>query len=85
MYNFWTGQSLEIDWSINSKCPTMEEYIQMVTLKTTPFAHIPVRLMQLFSEQNINLYKFTEDFGVYCQMKNDLCNLICKKVMIIQF
>lgn len=83
MAKYWIGQNLENKWDTDVACPTLDEYVKMVELKTSSFLHLANRQMQLFTKRDIDLYEFSNELGVYCQMKNDLCNLVCKKVNYI--
>lgn len=76
--NFHRGQGTEIHWRDNVICPTEKEYKKMVLAKTSCFASIIARLMQLFSKNTKNYDEFCLLLGYYMQAKNDYCNLMCE-------
>lgn len=74
------GQGMEIYWRDNFTCPTESEYKQMTIRKTGGLFMLAIRLMQLFSDNKRDFSKLTAILGLYFQIRDDYCNLICKEV-----
>lgn len=74
------GQGMEIYWRDNFTCPTELEYKQMTIRKTGGLFMLAIRLMQLFSDNKKDFSKLTAVLGLYFQIRDDYCNLICKEV-----
>lgn len=74
------GQGMEIYWRDNFTCPTESEYKQMTIRKTGGLFMLAIRLMQLFSDNKQDFSKLTAILGLYFQIRDDYCNLICKEV-----
>ncbi|XP_037044777.1 geranylgeranyl pyrophosphate synthase isoform X1 [Bradysia coprophila] len=73
------GQGMEIYWRDNFTCPTESEYQQMTIRKTGGLFMLAIRLMQLFSDNKRDFSKLTAILGLYFQIRDDYCNLICKE------
>lgn len=73
------GQGMEIYWRDNFTCPTELEYKQMTVRKTGGLFMLAIRLMQLFSDNTKDYSKLTAVLGLYFQIRDDYCNLICKE------
>lgn len=73
---------MEIYWRDNFTCPTESEYKQMTIRKTGGLFMLAIRLMQLFSESQQDFSKLTAILGLYFQIRDDYCNLICKEVSV---
>lgn len=73
------GQGMEIYWRDNFTCPTESEYKQMTIRKTGGLFMLAIRLMQLFSDNKNDFSKLTAILGLYFQIRDDYCNLICKE------
>lgn len=71
---------MEIYWRDNFTCPTESEYKQMTIRKTGGLFMLAIRLMQLFSDSKQDFSKLTAILGLYFQIRDDYCNLICKEV-----
>lgn len=71
---------MEIYWRDNFTCPTESEYQQMTIRKTGGLFMLAIRLMQLFSDNKRDFSKLTAILGLYFQIRDDYCNLICKEV-----
>ncbi|RXW23685.1 hypothetical protein EST38_g2152 [Candolleomyces aberdarensis] len=71
------GQGLEILWRDSLRCPTEEEYIDMVSNKTGGLLRIGIKLMMACSTTNVdvNFIPLISLFGVYFQIRDDLMNL----------
>lgn len=80
MLELHRGQGMEIYWRDNFTCPTESDYKQMTIRKTGGLFMLAIRLMQLFSKNTEDFSKLTAILGLYFQIRDDYCNLICKEV-----
>ncbi|KAF6024676.1 GGPS1 [Bugula neritina] len=69
------GQGMDIYWRDSYICPSEEQYKLMVKRKTGGLFGLAIRLMQLFSESQIDLSQVTEFLGLYFQIRDDYANL----------
>ncbi|KAF9237874.1 farnesyltranstransferase [Melanogaster broomeanus] len=71
------GQGREILWRDNLRCPTEEEYIEMVKDKTGGLLRIAVRLMMECATANmdINYIPLVDLIGIWFQIRDDYMNL----------
>ncbi|XP_067931968.1 geranylgeranyl pyrophosphate synthase-like [Watersipora subatra] len=69
------GQGMDIHWRDSYTCPTEEQYKLMVKQKTGGLFGLAIRLMQLFSENQVNLGSLTDNLGLYFQIRDDYANL----------
>lgn len=69
------GQGMDIYWRDTHICPSEEEYKEMVIRKTGGLFGLAIRLMQLFSENKVNLKPLLDNLGLYFQIRDDLANL----------
>ncbi|EKM81298.1 hypothetical protein AGABI1DRAFT_112964 [Agaricus bisporus var. burnettii JB137-S8] len=71
------GQGLEILWRDSLRCPSEEEYIQMVNNKTGGLLRIGTKLMMACATQNkdVNYIPLVNLIGVFFQIRDDLMNL----------
>jgi geranylgeranyl diphosphate synthase, type III len=70
------GQGMEIWWRDNFVSPSEDEYRQMVMRKCGGLFSLAVRLMQLFSSEDV---RSMFNFDHLCQIRDDYCNLISKE------
>lgn len=82
MLELHRGQGMEIYWRDNFTCPTESDYKLMTIRKTGGLFMLAIRLMQLFSSNTDDFSKLTAILGLYFQIRDDYCNLICKEVCI---
>lgn len=76
------GQGMEIIWRDNFTCPTETQYKLMTVRKTGGLFMLAIRLMQLFSDSHgrqTDYSKLTAVLGLYFQIRDDYCNLVCKE------
>ncbi|TAQ90468.1 hypothetical protein B7494_g1208 [Chlorociboria aeruginascens] len=77
--NLHIGQSLDLHWRYHNRCPSIDEYMTMISNKTGGFFRLMVRLMQaestLSKENFIDLSSFTTLIGSYYQIRDDFQNL----------
>ncbi|KAF5353052.1 hypothetical protein D9758_008790 [Tetrapyrgos nigripes] len=71
------GQGLELLWRDSLRCPSEEEYIDMVNNKTGGLLRLGVKLMMACSTTNtdIDYVPLVNLIGVYFQIRDDLMNL----------
>eukprot|EP00026_Physarum_polycephalum_P013489 Phypoly_transcript_13897.p1 GENE.Phypoly_transcript_13897~~Phypoly_transcript_13897.p1 ORF type:complete len:304 (+),score=34.00 Phypoly_transcript_13897:75-986(+) len=69
------GQGFDIYWRDNLKCPSEEEYIDMVSAKTGGLFRLAVRLMQAFSENKSDFIPLVNELGLFFQVRDDYMNL----------
>ncbi|KAH7099039.1 terpenoid synthase [Auriculariales sp. MPI-PUGE-AT-0066] len=75
LLNLHRGQGLDILWRDSLRCPTEEEYIDMVSGKTGGLLRIGVRLMMAHSQNTTDYIPLTNLLGVYFQIRDDYMNL----------
>lgn len=85
MLELHRGQGMEIYWRDNFTCPTESDYKLMTIRKTGGLFMLAIRLMQLFSSNTDDFSKLTAILGLYFQIRDDYCNLICKEVAGMNF
>ncbi|KAF3173025.1 hypothetical protein TWF788_009290 [Orbilia oligospora] len=77
--NALIGQSYEMHWRDTRKCPTEDEYIEMVEKKTGGLFRFLTRVMTAFTENtvcvNFNLDNLAYMVGQYFQIRDDFMNL----------
>lgn len=69
------GQGMEIYWRDNYRCPTEDEYKEIIVKKTGGLFMLAIRLMQLFSDNKDDYTKLTSLIGLYFQIRDDFVNL----------
>lgn len=79
------GQGLELYWRDNKKCPTEEEYLEMVVCKTGELFKLGVTIMECVSinrGMSLDVHitegikKFCDILGMFYQIKNDVDDLV---------
>eukprot|EP01125_Pyxidicula_operculata_P017754 TRINITY_DN6259_c0_g1_i1.p1 TRINITY_DN6259_c0_g1~~TRINITY_DN6259_c0_g1_i1.p1 ORF type:complete len:301 (+),score=47.82 TRINITY_DN6259_c0_g1_i1:1-903(+) len=75
LLNLHRGQGYDIYWRDNIKCPTEEEYKQMVLDKTGGLFRLALRLMQVFSQDKRDYIPLVNLLGLYFQIRDDYINL----------
>ncbi|CAG0915638.1 unnamed protein product [Notodromas monacha] len=72
------GQGMDIYFRDTFKCPTEEEYKELVRRKCGALFGLAVGLMHLFSPKKIDLWDYSrllEVLGLYFQIRDDYCNM----------
>lgn len=69
------GQGHDIYWRESMECPTEKEYEEMVLDKTGGLFRLIVRLMQCFSDSDLDLIPLVDDLSLYFQIRDDYINL----------
>ncbi|CAI7646058.1 unnamed protein product [Penicillium glandicola] len=75
--NLYIGQSLDLHWTTNVICPTVDEYFHMVEHKTGGLFRLFGRLLSLHSTNPVkaDLTSLLDNFGRYFQTRDDYSNL----------
>ncbi|KAJ5491746.1 geranylgeranyl pyrophosphate synthase [Penicillium diatomitis] len=83
LQRLYLGQSWDLYWKHNLRCPSKEEYLHMVDNKTGSMFRMIARLLQAESEagsdfessSEVNFDKLTLLFGRFFQIRDDYMNL----------
>eukprot|EP01028_Stygiella_incarcerata_P009356 TRINITY_DN44065_c0_g1_i4.p1 TRINITY_DN44065_c0_g1~~TRINITY_DN44065_c0_g1_i4.p1 ORF type:complete len:188 (-),score=40.79 TRINITY_DN44065_c0_g1_i4:148-711(-) len=75
MLQLHVGQGKDIYWREFSKCPSEEEYSQMVIDKTGGLFRLAVRIIQSFSVFKGHLIPLVNLLGLYFQIMDDFLNV----------
>lgn len=75
MLRLHEGQGMDIYWRDAQLCPTIEQYMKMINLKTTSLFYFSLEMLNVFSSQNIDLKPLTTLLGDYFQIRDDYANL----------
>ncbi|KAL4867799.1 hypothetical protein BDV12DRAFT_209514 [Aspergillus spectabilis] len=78
LHNLYVGQSMDLYWTSNLICPSVNEYFQMIEHKTGGLFRLFGRLMALHSTSpvKVDLTDFTDRLGRYFQTRDDYQNLV---------
>ncbi|WFD44313.1 hypothetical protein MPSI1_002980 [Malassezia psittaci] len=77
LLNLHRGQGMDLVWRENFKCPSEDEYIEMVLNKTGGLFRIAVRLMCLWSNVRCpDLIPLVNIIGILFQIRDDYLNLL---------
>ncbi|VDK40787.1 unnamed protein product [Taenia asiatica] len=76
MVNLHRGQGLDIYWRCSLKCPSEEEYKDMVIRKTGGLFGMAVNFMQLFSTNTTDYKPLLDALGLWFQIRDDFANLV---------
>ncbi|TPX37025.1 hypothetical protein SmJEL517_g00821 [Synchytrium microbalum] len=81
MIQLHRGQGFELYWRDNGSvaCPSVEEYVDMVSNKTGGLMRLGVKMMQLYTETNKDLVPLVDLIGVHFQIRDDYLNLASTK------
>eukprot|EP00816_Leptocylindrus_hargravesii_P013410 CAMPEP_0196816184 /NCGR_PEP_ID=MMETSP1362-20130617/53962_1 /TAXON_ID=163516 /ORGANISM="Leptocylindrus danicus, Strain CCMP1856" /LENGTH=314 /DNA_ID=CAMNT_0042193413 /DNA_START=46 /DNA_END=990 /DNA_ORIENTATION=+ len=77
LLNLHRGQGQDIMWRDHGKCPTEEEYCQMVIDKTGGLFRLSVGLLQAFatSSKDLDFTDLVNNLALYFQIRDDFINL----------
>ncbi|KAI1305280.1 Geranylgeranyl pyrophosphate synthase [Halotydeus destructor] len=70
------GQGMDLFWRDNFKCPTEDDYVQMVKQKTGVLLSMGVELMKVYSGCQLDLAPLALLIGCYFQIRDDYANLM---------
>ncbi|CAL7939531.1 unnamed protein product [Xylocopa violacea] len=73
--HFCAGQGTEIYWRDNYICPSEAAYKRMAIRKMSALVTMMWKLMQLFSDNEMDVTNLIGILGLYCQIRNDYSNL----------
>lgn len=79
MLKLHKGQGMDIYWRDNFLCPTEEEYNEMAICKTAGLFKLAIDLMQVYSENKVDLGPLVVDIGLYFQIRDDYANLVSEE------
>lgn len=69
------GQGMEIYWRDQFLCPCEDDYREMTIRKTGGLFGLATRLMQLFSDRQLNFSSLLPVLGLFFQIRDDYANL----------
>ncbi|TGZ84709.1 geranylgeranyl pyrophosphate synthase [Ascodesmis nigricans] len=75
LLNLHRGQGLELHWRDNLLCPTVEEYLEMVSNKTGGLFRLAIKLMQASSPLPQDFIPLVNYIGLIFQIRDDYINL----------
>ncbi|KAI5793087.1 isoprenoid synthase domain-containing protein [Geopyxis carbonaria] len=75
LLNLHRGQGMELFWRDNLRCPTEEEYLEMVSNKTGGLFRLAVKLMQAASTSTQDYVPLVNYIGLIFQIRDDYMNL----------
>jgi geranylgeranyl diphosphate synthase type 3 len=83
LLNLHRGQGHDIQWRDAIKCPTEEQYCDMVVDKTGGLFRLAVGLMQAFATENkeVDLAPLVNNLAMYFQIRDDFINLADEEYM----
>eukprot|EP00934_Nitzschia_sp_Nitz4_P004806 Nitzschia sp. Nitz4//scaffold127_size64804//7967//9095//NITZ4_006173-RA/size64804-augustus-gene-0.58-mRNA-1//-1//CDS//3329534741//4796//frame0 len=83
LLNLHRGQGHDIMWRDDVKCPTEEQYLEMVKDKTGGLFRLAVGLMQAFatSHQGVDFAPLVDNLALYFQIRDDYINLADEEYM----
>ena len=73
--NLHRGQGMDIHWRDTQRCPSKEDYLQMISNKTGGLFRLAIKLMQAESPSNIDCVPIATTMGLLFQISDDLLNL----------
>ncbi|TGZ85614.1 terpenoid synthase [Ascodesmis nigricans] len=75
LLNLHRGQGLELHWRDNLICPTVEDYLEMVSNKTGGLFRLAIKLMQASSTSPHDFIPLVNHIGLIFQIRDDYINL----------
>ncbi|KAL4935889.1 hypothetical protein BDV06DRAFT_228397 [Aspergillus oleicola] len=78
LHNLYVGQSMDLYWTSNLICPSVNQYFQMIEHKTGGLFRLFSRLMALHSTSPVqeDFVEFSNQLGRYFQTRDDYQNLV---------
>nr|XP_036589872.1 Fusicoccadiene synthase 3 [Colletotrichum truncatum]KAF6801877.1 Fusicoccadiene synthase 3 [Colletotrichum truncatum] len=79
--NMEIGQSHDLYWTRTMQCPSVEEYLQMVDMKTGALFSLLARLLaaEAPKQRHVSFEGIVKVAGRYFQIRDDWNNLVCAK------
>mmetsp|Transcript_21877 Transcript_21877/g.40832 ORF Transcript_21877/g.40832 Transcript_21877/m.40832 type:complete len:337 (-) Transcript_21877:93-1103(-) len=83
LLNLHRGQGHDILWRDDVRCPTEEQYLEMVKDKTGGLFRLAVGLMQAFAttNQTTDFTSLVNNLALYFQIRDDYINLVDEEYM----
>lgn len=83
LLNLHRGQGHDIMWRDDVKCPTEQEYMEMVKDKTGGLFRLAVGLMQAFAttKKDVDFTSLVNNLALYFQIRDDYINLADEEYM----
>ncbi|KAI1820191.1 terpenoid synthase [Xylaria intraflava] len=75
LINLHRGQGMDLFWRDSLRCPTEDEYLEMVGNKTGGLFRLAIKLMQAESKVPINCVPLVNILGIIFQIQDDYRNL----------
>lgn len=75
LLNLHRGQGMDLFWRDNLRCPTAEDYLEMVSNKTGGLFRLAVKLMQASSASEHDYVPLVNYIGLLFQIRDDYMNL----------
>jgi ophiobolin F synthase len=81
LQSLYLGQSWDLYWKFNMKCPSEAEYLQMIDNKTGALFNLILQIAigELSSPCDVSFQRFVQLFGRYFQIRDDYMNLCSQK------
>lgn len=73
--NLHRGQGMELFWRDSLRCPTEDDYLEMVSNKTGGLFRLAIKLMTCASEFEQDLLELVNYIGMIFQIRDDYINL----------
>ncbi|KAI5854006.1 isoprenoid synthase domain-containing protein [Tricharina praecox] len=75
LLNLHRGQGMELFWRDNLRCPTTQDYLEMVSNKTGGLFRLAIKLMQACSPTSSDYVSLVDCIGLIFQIRDDYINL----------
>lgn len=75
MMRLHEGQGMDIYWRDARLCPSIEQYMKMINLKTTSLFYFSLEMLRVFSDEKMELTNLCTLLGDYFQIRDDYANL----------
>lgn len=75
MMRLHEGQGMDIYWRDAQLCPSIDQYMKMINLKTTSLFYFSLEMLRVFSSEQIELTNLCTLLGDYFQIRDDYANL----------
>ncbi|KAI0421267.1 isoprenoid synthase domain-containing protein [Xylaria grammica] len=79
MVNLHRGQGMDLYWRDSLKCPTEDDYLEMVGNKTGGLFRLAIKLMQAESKTLLDCVPLVNTLGIIFQIQDDYRNLSSRK------
>lgn len=79
LLNLHRGQGMDLFWRDNLRCPSTEDYLEMVSNKTGGLFRLAIKLMQASSASDEDYVPLVNYIGLIFQVRDDYMNLQSSK------